>query len=419
MQRILQPVPKELAGLGYTNLSLVSETEAFLLYRGLAAGREPVLIKVPASELPSASLLRQLEHELEVARELNPEFVVRPLRIERSAERTALILEDCPYPSFTALLKAQLGVEPFLRAAAGISEALAEIHAQGVVHKDIKPPNIFATATGKAKLTGFGVASKLPRERQSANPPDAIAGTLAYMAPEQTGRMNRSVDSRSDLYALGVTFYQMLTGQLPFTASDPMEWVHCHIALQPAPPAERAAGIPWPLSDIIVKLMAKTAEDRYQTAEGLKADLEHCLEEWRAHGRIWGFSLGTQDIPDRLLIPEKLYGREREAATLLAAFDRVVSSGKAELVLVSGYSGVGKSALVNELHKALVPKRGLFSSGKFDQSKRGIPYSTLVPASEKLIRPLLGKSEAELENWRRELQEALQPNGQLMVASLG
>ena len=242
-----------------------------------------------------------------------------------------------------------------------------------------------------------------------------IAGTLAYMAPEQTGRMNRSVDSRSDLYALGVTFYEMLTGALPFTAADPMEWVHCHIARQPTPPGERADGIPGPLSAIVMKLLAKTAEERYQTAAGVAADLRRCLAEWEAHGRIAPFPLGTQDVPDRLLIPETLYGREREIDALLAAFDRVVADGTPELVLVSGYSGIGKSSVVNELHKVLVPPRGLFASGKFDQYKRDIPYATLAQAFQSLVRPLLGRSEAELGRWRDALSEALGPNGQLIV----
>ena len=263
---------------------------------------------------------------------------------------------------------------------------------------------------------GFGIASRLPRERQAPAPPEVIAGTLAYMAPEQTGRMNRSIDARSDLYALGVTLYEMLTGELPFAASDPMEWVHCHIARQPAPPDERVAGIPRPLSAIVMKLLAKNAEDRYQTAAGLTVDLRKCLAEWESHRGIEPFPLGANDASDRLMAPEKLYGREHEIETLLGAFDRVVANGATELVLVSGYAGIGKSSVVNELHKALVPPRGLFASGKFDQYKRDIPYATLAQAFPQ-PRPARFSARARwsLAGGGPFSNEALGPNGQLIV----
>src|SRR6185369_1967476 len=211
------------------------------------------------------------------------------------------------------------------------------------------------------------------------------------------------------------TLYQMLTGSLPFTAAEPIEWVHCHIARQPMAPGERGANVPAPVSAIIMKLLAKTAEERYQTAAGLGRDLGRCLAQWEAERRIDDFPLGAQDTPDRLVIPEKLYGRAREVETLLAAFDRVVQGGLPELVLVSGYSGVGKSSVVNELHKVLLPPRALFAAGKFDQYKRDIPYSTLAQAFQSLVRPLLAKSDIELADWCEALREALGPNGQLMV----
>ena len=375
-----------------------------------------ILVLAPASDHPPAETLKRLEHEYSVARELLSASADRPLALTEHQGRTALVLEDPGGEPLDGLLGPPMELGLFLRLAVGLASALREVHAQGIIHKDIKPANLLAdTATGGVWLTGFGIASRLRRQRQAPEPPEVIAGSLPYMAPEQTGRMNRSIDSRSDLYAAGVTLYEMLTGGLPFTASDPTEWVHCHIARRPVPPAERRKEVPGPVSAIIVKLLAKTPEDRYQTAAGLERDLRRCLAAWEEHRRVDHFPIAQDDTPDRLLVPEKLYGRSREIDTLLTAFDRMVTSGRPELVLVSGYSGIGKSSVVNELHKALVPPRGLFASGKFDQYKRDIPYATLAQAFRELIQLLLGKSEAELARWRNALREALEPNGRLMV----
>jgi len=369
------------------------------LREGADGNRSTILAVLVGTDHPTPGGLNRLAHEYELKDELEGEWALRPVDLVRERDRTMLILQDPGGEPLSRMIGQPLELGRFLQLAVALSVALGKLHGRGLIHKDIKPANVLVDlAAGQVWLTGFGIASRLPREHQSAGPPEFIAGTLPYMAPEQTGRMNRSIDSRSDLYSFGVTLYEMLTGSLPFTASDPMGWVHCHIARQPPPPHDRTRNVPLPVSAIIMKLLAKTAEERYQTALGAESDLRRCLAQWQAKGRIDEFRLGEHDMPDRLLSPEKLYGRASEIDTLLAAFDRVVAGGRPELVLVSGYSGIGKSSVVNELHKPLVRSRGLFASGKFDQYKRDIPYATLAQALQSLVRPLLSKSEAELTN---------------------
>src|SRR6202167_3086684 len=342
------------------------------LYRGSSQGLPPILLAT--AENASLPCLKRLEHECALKADLDAAWAARPIELSRHRNRSALVLEDPGGAPLDRLLGQPLGVAEFLRIGISLAWALRQVHARGLIHKDIKPAHILVdAASGSVWLTGFGIASRLPRERVTAEPPDEIAGTLAYLAPEQTGRMNRSIDSRSDLYSLGVTFYEMLTGVLPFIAADPMEWVHCHIARQPVAPDQCLKEIPAPLSALVMKLLAKTAEERYQTAAGVARDLLDCLKKWEAHRHIDPFQLGAYDVSNRLLIPEKLYGREREIGALLTSFDRVVANGTPELVLVCGYSGIGKSSVVHELHKALVPSGGLYAAGKFDQYKRDIP----------------------------------------------
>jgi serine/threonine protein kinase len=348
---------------GDSGLPVLWEDDERVVFRrwrdGADGKRHAVLAVLPASEHPTPDSLDRLAHEYALKDELDSAWAVRPLELVHERGRTMLLLEDPGCEPLDRLLGTPMEVGGFLRLAIAIVAALRQLHRKGLVHKDLKPANILVNcANGQVRLTGFGIASRLPRERQLPGPPETIAGTLAYMAPEQTGRMNRSINSRSDLYALGITLYQMLTGYLPFIAADPMEWVHCHIARKALPPSERSKDVPRPVSTIIMKLLAKTAEERYQTAGGVERDLRRCLADWETQRRIDDFPLGLDDVPDRLLIPEKLYGREREIETLLAAFDRLVKSGAPELVLVSGYSGIGKSSVVNELHKVPVPPRG-------------------------------------------------------------
>src|SRR6266849_8297012 len=322
---------------GY-ELETLRDSGYFVLSRARPLGNAvPVLVLV--AERPASESLKRLEHEYALAADLDPKWTARPLALARHNGNAALVLDDSGSEPLDLVLSRPLELTRFLRLAIGLATALGQVHRHGLIHKDIKPANVLVDAAGSVRLTGFGIASRLTREHQAPAPPEVIAGTLAYMAPEQTGRMNRSIDSRSDLYSLGVTLYEMLTGSLPFMASDPMEWVHCHIARQPLPPGERLTGVPAPISAIILKLLAKTAEERYQTAAGVEADLRQCLAEWGSHSRIDPFPLGAHDASDRLLMPERLYGREREIDTLLVAFDRVVATGTPELVLVSGYSG--------------------------------------------------------------------------------
>jgi serine/threonine protein kinase len=311
-----------------------------------------------------ATGLAKLQHAYALREELDVSWAIRPLELADFRGRPALLHEDPGGCFLSQLLDRPLSVPEFLRSAIGIATALADMHRRGLVHQDVKPANLIVNLeTGAAWLAGFGIASRLTRRHQSKFSGE-LSGTLAYMAPEQSGRMGRSIDSRSDLYSLGVTFYEMLVGAPPFVANDPTEWVHCHLARSPVPPKMRKDDVPDPLSALVMKLLAKAPEDRFQTAAGVLADLRRCLAAWEAVGQIEPFSLGTHDKSGQLVITEKLYGREREVREVLAAVSRVANRGNAELILISGYSGVGKSSVVSELYKVLVPPRGLFCLGQ-------------------------------------------------------
>jgi PAS domain S-box-containing protein len=319
----------------------------------------------------------------------------------------------------------------FLRLAKKLTDILGKIHVAHVIHKDINPGNIVLNLeTGVVKIIDFGIATQFSHTNPTFKSPHGLEGTLAYLSPEQTGRMNRLLDYRADFYSLGVTFYELLTGHLPFPTTDMLELVHCHMAKQPVPPHELNTTIPKPISDIILKLMAKNAEDRYQSAWGIKVDLELCDRQLAEIGRIDLIQLALQDVCDQFQIPQKLYGREKEIALLLAAFDRVARPKddritgfqnnseprfKVEMMLVSGYAGIGKSALVQELYKPITGKRGYFISGKFDQFQRNIPYSAIADALQKLVQQLLGEPDDQVQQWRSRLLTALGTNGQIII----
>jgi PAS domain S-box-containing protein len=399
-------------------LGVLRSDDEFILYRGCSPGERSVLALVAAAPVPPAQNIGRLRHEYSLADQLDPAWAARPIELTSRDGRLMLLLEDFGGDPLDQVLDRRRADEfdlaTSLRLAISLTRALAGVHGRGLIHKDIKPANALVDDSGRVRLMGFGIASRERRQHHAAKPPELIAGTLPYMAPEQTGRMNRSMDARSDLYSLGVTLYELLTGTLPFMATDAMELIHCHVARQPEPPSERVQGLPAAIDAIVLKLLAKNPEDRYQTAAGTESDLRRCLSAWLKHGRIIAFPLGERDSSDRLLMPETLYGRDAELATLVSAFERVARQGTAELVLVSGYAGIGKSSVVNEL-RAAVAARSLFAAGKFDQYQRDIPYATLAQALRSLTRQVLGKSEADLARWRDALLSALGPNGQLMV----
>jgi anti-anti-sigma factor len=387
------------------------------LYQGYRVeGGAPVVIKLPRSNPPTPRDLARLQHEYTLLRELDVPGVVKALALERQGTSVALILEAIPGRTLEALLaEGRLAPAAALRIAVAIAGILEGVHAQGVVHKDIKPASVVVHRdTSQACLIDFGLATRLSRETPRPVSPDALEGTLAYLSPEQTGRMNRTIDRRTDFYSFGVTLYQMLTGVLPFPGSDPVELVHSHIARVPASPREVDAAIPEALSAIVMKLMAKAPEDRYQSAYGVKADLLECLKLLDATGTALPFPLGLHDTDGSLRIPQKLYGRSAEERALLEAFERA-RAGSAELLLVSGYSGIGKSSLIHEIHRSIARGGGYFIAGKFDQRSRNVPYAPVTQAFRDLVRQILGERGDRLARWREDLERVLGANGQVLI----
>ena len=294
-------------------------------------------------------------------------------------------------------------------------ERIQKLHEQRIVHKGVATPAVLVNAdTREVDLVCYCLTSRIPRHTGQLVHPGRLDGDLSYISPEQTGRMNRVVDYRTDFYSLGILLYQMLTGKLPFSGEDPAQLVHAHIALSPTPPQELRPAIPLALSEMVLKLLAKNAEDRYQSCSGLLDDLRTCAERLEQDGEIGELELAQTDSLGQINVPQKLYGREAEREALMAAYGRV-NEGHAELTLVSGYSGVGKTALVQEIHKPITESAGLFIAGKYDQFKRNVPHHALAAAFRDLTRQLLTESSESVQRWKERLTEALGENAQILV----
>jgi predicted ATPase/signal transduction histidine kinase/DNA-binding NarL/FixJ family response regulator/tRNA A-37 threonylcarbamoyl transferase component Bud32 len=409
----------------YTVTDKIYQGKDTLVYRGYRTDdNHPVIIK-RLSDYPSQKKVAQFHHEYEITNGLNLKGIIQPYDLQKHHNSWVLIFEDIQGDSIEHILathqtrfeKGAFGEDifSFLQLAIQLADSLGELHAHNIIHKDIKPANLIVNLeTGQVKITDLSISTKLAQENQTISNPNRLEGTLRYMSPEQTGRMNRALDYRTDFYSLGAVFYEMLVGHPPFQSEDAMELVHSHLAKRPTPPQALKADIPPMISHIIMKLLDKTAEARYQSASGLKADLETCLSQWQTLGKMSEFQLGQQDISDQFQIPQKLYGREAEVDTCLSVFE-LVNQGATEMMLVAGYSGIGKSALVQEIYKPITQKRGYFITGKFNQFQRNMPYSAIATAFSELVQQLLTESEQQLLGWREKLHTALGPNGQVVI----
>jgi len=377
---------------------------------------QPVLIKRLHSEISNLQGIKRLQHEYEITQNLDCSGIVKTDRLESDGNSLALILEDFGgFPLSAYLATHQMSLEEFFTLGSHLADTLSQLHAIPIIHKNIQPNHILINPeTQQVKLTYFDIALSLPFEYPFLENHNVIAGTLAYMSPEQTGRMNHYLDHRSDLYSLGVTFYKILTGQLPFTSTDPLALIHGHLAEIPPSPHDLCPTIPLGVSHLILKLLAKRPEERYQTAQGLKHDLDYCAQQYQQQGTVASFILGQRDRASSLILSQKLYGRDQPVQTLLDHFHRICQ-GSTALVLLSGDPGIGKSFMVKEIYKPLVKTKGYFISGKFDQLKLDTPYAAIIEAFHHLIQQLLTETPAQLQYWQTRLEEALGNNGQVLI----
>jgi len=400
---------------GYRIREELARDTQYVVCRGETHDAAAVLLKLPLSPALHPATIASLrrEHELLAALDLPGVPAARAFEPQTGT----LVFEDIGARPLKAVLTAgRLSLDEFFEIALGLTATVGELHRRRIIHRNLNPWSVLVEPnTKRTQVFDFSLASRLPQESQPPSPPPLLHGRLGYMSPEQTGRMNRVVDYRTDFYSLGATFYEMVTGRPPFHSEDPLELVHGHIAKAPPAPSEVDPAVPEALSEIVMKLLSKTAEGRYQSAWGLKADLERCAGQWAAKRAIARFPLGERDISDQFTIPQHLYGREGEIRTLLEAFERACG-GPASLMLVAGYSGIGKTSLINEVHKPIVGRKGRFLSGKFDQLERSTPYGALLQAFRGLIGQLLTESEERVASLRESLKTALGVNAGVVSA---
>ena len=395
---------------------LLSEGNKATVYLVRDDGSDPVVRKVLSQDYPNPRTVMRLRNEFDVTKGLRIPGIRRPRSMGRDGDRHVLTLEYAPGVTVREAFQGGRPLADFLKAAIEMASLLGRIHQERIIHRDLNDRHILVDpADGyRTHIIGFGLATRVELKKPYLGNPSRLEGSLQFISPEQTGRMNRTVDYRTDLYALGGVFYRMLTGRLPFESTDPVELLHHHLAVTPEPPHARVGNIPPVLSDIVLHLLEKDAERRYQSALGLRRDLERCLRELMASGTVGTFDLATQDRSGIFHIPEKLYGRAEEIARLLSAFDRA-AHGALELVLISGYSGTGKTSLVHETHKPITRRRGYFIEGKFDQFRRSTPYSAFIQAFNELVKLLLTEDAETLARWRERILDALGTEGLVLT----
>jgi diguanylate cyclase (GGDEF)-like protein len=407
--------------VGYSVLDKIYDGSRTLVYRGVRIVDDTkIVIKILKNAYPTFSELVHFRNQYILTQSLKNSGIIQSYCLEPCHNGFALIMEDFGGISLADYTKsAPLPIAQFFPIALQIVHTLGVLYHQQIIHKDIKPQNILINpSTLEVKLTDFSIASLLPREAQALRTPDVLEGTLAYLSPEQSGRMNRGIDYRTDFYSLGITFYELLTGRLPFESQDPLELVHAHLTQHPVCLTQINPALPLPLSHLVLKMMAKVAEDRYQSWQGLQADLNHCQQQWEVLGDLSTFQLGQHDRSDRFAIPEKLYGRAGEVQILRTGFEEVVLQDRSQLVLVSGASGIGKTAIVQELYQSVVQQQGYFIQGKFEVLKRNIPFFAVVQALRQLLAQLLTEREESIRVWRTELTKVLGKSGRILTQVL-